>query len=85
MMVTITPMVFALAALGLIVTRKRWRELLFIYFMIALTFIQCVILYGIPRFRAPVEPMLIVLAAGGVWWLVTLVSKRSKAMSQLAN
>lgn len=66
-------------------TRKRWRELLFIYFMIALTFIQCVILYGIPRFRAPVEPMLIVLAAGGVWWLMTLVSKRSKAMSQLAN
>lgn len=78
MMVTITPIVFALAALGLIVTRRRWRELLFIYFMIALTFIQCVILYGIPRFRAPIEPMLIVLAAGGVWWLVTLVGKRSK-------
>jgi hypothetical protein len=46
--------------------------------MIALTFVQCVALYGIPRFRAPIEPMLIVLAAGGVWWLVTLVSKWSK-------
>jgi 4-amino-4-deoxy-L-arabinose transferase-like glycosyltransferase len=78
MMVIITPIVFALAALGLFVTRKRWRELLFIYFMIALTFVQCVALYGIPRFRAPIEPMLIVLAAGGVWWLVTLVSKWSK-------
>jgi hypothetical protein len=83
MMVIITPIVFALAALGLFVTRKRWRELLFIYFMIALTFIQCVALYGIPRFRAPIEPMLIVLAAGGVWWLVTLVSKRTKARSQI--
>ena len=78
MMVIITPIVFALAAFGLFVTRKRWRELLFIYFMIALTFVQCIALYGIPRFRAPIEPMLIVLAAGGVWWLVTLVSKRSK-------
>ncbi len=83
MMVIITPIVFALAALGLFMTRKRWRELLFIYFMIALTFIQCVVLYGIPRFRAPIEPMLIVLAAGGVWWLVTLLSKRSKARSQI--
>jgi hypothetical protein len=81
MMVIITPVVFALAALGLFVTRRRWRELLFIYFMIALTFIQCVILYGISRFRAPIEPMLIVLAAGSVWWLTTLATKRSRARS----
>lgn len=81
MMVIITPLVFVLAALGLFVTRRRWRELLFIYFMIALTFIQCVILYGSPRFRAPIEPMLIVLAAGSVWWLTTLVTKYSRAHS----
>ena len=79
MMVVITPIVFALAALGLFLTRKRWRELLFIYFMIVLTIIQCLILYGIPRFRAPIEPMLILLAAGAIWGLGQVVNKRRGA------
>ncbi len=61
--------VFILAALGFEVTLHRWRELLFIYFMILITIAQCLIYYGIPRFRAPIEPMLILLAAGTVWWL----------------
>jgi 4-amino-4-deoxy-L-arabinose transferase-like glycosyltransferase len=76
MMVVITPIVFALAALGLFLTRKRWREFLFIYFMIALTVIQCLILYGIPRFRAPIEPMLILLAAGAIWGIGQIIEKR---------
>ncbi len=82
MMEVTTPIVFALAAFGLIVTLKRWRELLFVYFMIALTFAQCIILYGIPRFRAPIEPMLILLAAGGVWWLMTQFSSYRKVREQ---
>jgi hypothetical protein len=82
MMVIITPFVFALATLGLIVTRRRWSELLFTYFMIVLTIIQCIILYGFPRFRAPIEPMLILLGAGAIWWLGALVSKRHKEMHQ---
>lgn len=69
MMEIITPIVFALAALGLWLTRRRWRELLFIYFMIGLTIGQCLILYGIPRFRAPIEPMLILLGTGALWWV----------------
>jgi hypothetical protein len=77
MMQIMTPILFALAALGLIVTlRKRWRELLFFYLIIALTIAQCIVLYGIPRFRAPIEPMLIILGAGTVWWLTTLRKKR---------
>jgi hypothetical protein len=60
---------FILATLGLAVTLWRWRELLFIYFMIILTIAQNIIYYGIPRFRAPIEPMLILLAAGFIWWL----------------
>jgi 4-amino-4-deoxy-L-arabinose transferase-like glycosyltransferase len=60
---------FILAALGLIVTVWRWRELLFIYFMIFLTIAQNVIYYGSARLRAPIEPMLILLAAGFIWWL----------------
>jgi 4-amino-4-deoxy-L-arabinose transferase-like glycosyltransferase len=61
--------IFILAALGLVVTFWRWRELLFIYFMIVLTIAEVLIFYGSPRFRASIEPMLILLAAGTVWWL----------------
>ena len=80
MMVVITPIVFALAALGLFLTRKRWRELLFIYFMIVLTVMQCLILYGIPRFRAPIEPMLILLAAGAIWGIGQRRKARADSM-----
>jgi 4-amino-4-deoxy-L-arabinose transferase-like glycosyltransferase len=60
---------FILAGLGLIVTLRRWRDLLFIYFMIILTIAQNIIYYGSSRLRAPIEPMLILLAAGFIWWL----------------
>jgi 4-amino-4-deoxy-L-arabinose transferase-like glycosyltransferase len=79
LMKIMTPIVFALASFGLIVTWRRWRELLFIYFMVAITIAQCIALYGISRFRAPIEPMLLLLAAGGTWWLLTLLNKRRKA------
>ncbi len=78
MMETITPIVFALALLGVVVTSKRWRDLLFIYLMILLTLAQNVVFYGIPRFRAPIEPMLILLASGAVWWIVSYSSKWRK-------
>ncbi len=78
MMETITPIVFALALLGLVVTSERWRDLLFIHLMILLTLAQSVAFYGIPRFRAPIEPMLILLASGAVWWIVSYSSKRRK-------
>jgi 4-amino-4-deoxy-L-arabinose transferase-like glycosyltransferase len=61
--------VFILAALGLVVTLRRWRELLFIYFMIILTIAENIFYYGSARLRAPIEPMLILLAAGFIWWL----------------
>jgi 4-amino-4-deoxy-L-arabinose transferase-like glycosyltransferase len=74
LMKIMTPVIFLLAALGLLLTfRRYWRELLFIYFMILLTGGQNLVLYGIPRFRAPIEPMLIILAAGAVWWFVERV------------
>jgi 4-amino-4-deoxy-L-arabinose transferase-like glycosyltransferase len=72
MMEVLTPIVFALAALGLIVTRKYWRELLLIYLVITLTIVQCIALYGIPRFRAPIEPMLLILAGGSLRWLASI-------------
>ena len=63
--------VFILAALGLTLTLRRWRELLFLYLMIVLTIAQCIIFYGIPRFRAPIEPILILLGAGVAWWVTS--------------
>ena len=60
---------FILATLGLAVTLWRWRELLFIYFMIILTVAQNIFYYGSARLRAPIEPMLILLAAGFIWWV----------------
>ncbi|HWZ18782.1 MAG TPA: hypothetical protein VNW73_08290 [Ktedonobacteraceae bacterium] len=37
--------------------------------LITLTIAQNIIYYGILRFRAPIEPMLILLDAGFIWWL----------------
>lgn len=63
--------IFLLAAFGLVATFFRWRELFFLYFMIAMTFGLGIYFYGIARFRAPIEPMLILLATGALWWIVT--------------
>ena len=69
MMKTFPNYLFILTAFGFAVTWWRWRELLFIYLMIVFTIAQNIVYYGIPRFRAPIEPMLILLAAGAIWWL----------------
>jgi hypothetical protein len=71
MMETFPIAVFILAALGLALTFRRWRELLFSYLMVLMTIAQCIIYYGIPRFRAPIEPILILLGAGAVWWVTS--------------
>lgn len=63
--------IFLLAALGLIATLKRFRrELFFAYLVILATLGQALVYYGSSRFRAPIEPLLILLAAGGIWWLL---------------
>ncbi|HVU65617.1 MAG TPA: glycosyltransferase family 39 protein [Ktedonobacteraceae bacterium] len=70
MSITFPPVIFVLAACGLIVTMKRfWRELLFIYLVILTTLGEALFYYGSSRFRAPIEPLLILLAAGTCWWL----------------
>jgi dolichyl-phosphate-mannose-protein mannosyltransferase len=69
MMKTFPIAIFILAALGFAVTLWRWHELLFLYSIIALTIAQGLIFYGSARFRAPIEPILILLAASAIWWL----------------
>lgn len=62
--------IFLLAALGLVVTLRRyWRELLFVYLVVLSTLGEALIYYGTSRFRTPIEPLLILLAAGSLWWL----------------
>jgi 4-amino-4-deoxy-L-arabinose transferase-like glycosyltransferase len=75
--------VFLLAAFGLLVTwRRKWRQLLFIYLMIGLTIAQCIFFYGSSRFRAPIEPMLIILVSGAIWWITLNVQNRRQAAAQ---
>jgi 4-amino-4-deoxy-L-arabinose transferase-like glycosyltransferase len=61
--------VIALAALGLAVTWRRWKPLLIVYLMLLLNIAQCIAFYGSMRFRAPIEPLLLLLIGGALWWL----------------
>lgn len=62
--------IFLLAALGLLVTLKRfWHVWLFAYLVILTTLAEALVYYGSSRFRAPIEPLLVLLAAGALWWL----------------
>jgi hypothetical protein len=61
--------IFLLAAAGLLLTWRQWRHLLFLYLLIALTIGQCLSFYGSSRFRAPIEPILMLLVSGTFWWL----------------
>lgn len=62
--------VFLLAAPGFLVTWKRFRRDLFFPYLILLAAQgEALVYYGSSRFRAPIEPLLILLAAGTIWWL----------------
>lgn len=75
MMKVMTPAILTLAAFGLLLMYKHWYTLLPIYSSIALTLLQNTLLYGIPRFRAPLEPMLLLLAAGALWHAALFLKK----------
>jgi 4-amino-4-deoxy-L-arabinose transferase-like glycosyltransferase len=77
MMQTVPIAVLLLASFGLAVTFFRWRELLFMYLMIGMTFALGIYFYAIPRFRTPIEPMIILLAAGAIWWVVNAFRRRT--------
>lgn len=61
--------VYILAALGLLATLSRWKRLLVVYLVIVLAIAENVLLYGSMQFRSPIEPLLVVLAGGALWWL----------------
>jgi len=55
--------VLVLSALGFYITRNRWKELLPIYLLIGQTVATAALFTSMPRFRAPVEPLLLLMAA----------------------
>jgi len=58
---------FLLASFGLLVTwQDRKRQLFMIYSVIMLTIVQNLVFYGVMRFRAPIEPLLVILAGGAL-------------------
>jgi len=69
---------FLIAAFGLWATRRKWRDLLFVYFIMALTVVQCLYFYGSSRFRAPIEPLLLLFVAGVLWWILPKSSSKSQ-------
>ncbi|HEY1349763.1 MAG TPA: glycosyltransferase family 39 protein [Ktedonobacteraceae bacterium] len=72
-LMNLTPViVIFLAACGLAVTlRSKWQALLVPLLVIGLTIALCIILYGSARFRAPIEPLLVLLTTGAIWWLTS--------------
>ncbi len=55
--------VFAASLLGFLWTAKRWRQLLPILLLILQTVLTAAIFTSMPRFRAPVEPLFLLMAA----------------------
>ena len=63
---------FLCAALGLYGTWKRYRkQLLVVYLVMLVTIVQNIVFYGSSRFRAPVEPLIMVFVGGAIWWLTS--------------
>jgi CHASE2 domain-containing sensor protein len=59
---------FLLAYFGLFVTwRYRKKQLLIVYIVIALTLAENLAFWGNMRVRAPIEPLLVLLAGGVLW------------------
>lgn len=71
MSLTLPLPIFALAALGLVVTVRNRRELLFAYLVILAALGEALAYYGSARFRAPIEPLLVLLATGALSWLIS--------------
>src|SRR2546421_501792 len=74
--------VFILAASGLLLTWRKWRHLMFIYLILLLSIWQCLYFYGSSRFRAPIEPMLVLLGAGAMWWITQKFTDRRRPNNQ---
>lgn len=76
-MMNILPIpVILLAFFGLVVTwRQRRQQLLIPALLLLMGIAQCIVFYGSSRFRAPIEPILVLLAGGALWWLAQRIPR----------
>jgi 4-amino-4-deoxy-L-arabinose transferase-like glycosyltransferase len=65
-------LVFILAAVGFVTHRRQWRALLLPWLFGAIVVVGALVFYGSPRMRAPLEPILLVMAAGGLAYVLAL-------------
>ncbi|WP_372721702.1 tetratricopeptide repeat protein, partial [Novipirellula sp.] len=65
-----------LAAIGIVMTRNRWKELTLLYALIAVMVVAIVGFFILGRYRFPLVPLLIPFAAAGVTLFIDAVSRR---------
>lgn len=71
MIKVLATLVISFALVGLFLTWKQYkRQLLAVYLLLALVILQNVLFYSDMRFRAPIEPMLILLAGRALYGLI---------------
>ncbi len=68
--------IFPFIIFGLIIMRKRFRELLVICLPVFYAFLLALITYGSPRFRLPVEPYLIIMASAAIVHFISLFPRK---------
>jgi hypothetical protein len=84
MMNTLPIPIILLAFFGLFATwRQRRRHLLLPALLLLMDIAQCVIFYGSSRFRAPIEPILVLLTGGALWWLAYQAPKMLRLVSRV--
>jgi hypothetical protein len=59
--------VLMLSLVGFVATYKQWRRLLPIYLLIIQTLLTATVFTSTPRFRAPVEPLFVLMATYAIW------------------
>ncbi len=69
---TLLPM----AAIGIVLTRKRWKELTLLYVLIAIMVIAIVGFFILGRYRFPLVPLLMPFAAVGATQLIEQIRQR---------
>jgi 4-amino-4-deoxy-L-arabinose transferase-like glycosyltransferase len=62
--------------LGIVLTAKRYREVFFLYATVVAHVLVALVFFGSLRARLPIEPVIAILAAGGMVWVAARVRRR---------
>ena len=68
-------LILSAGVLGVFFSASQWRRLLLIYFLVFQTAFVCILLFVLPRYRAPVEPFIILFAGYAVIVLGKMLMK----------